>query len=167
MAFLIIFAVGIFLTILTFVLGELFDLGSGEADAGSELGEGSPSPFSSRILFVFLTAFGGFGYLGQAADWNIGLSVLLALAGGVAVAAGTFFLVVTPMARQQGSVHVNESDYVGLEGQVTSDIPAGSLGRVTFVVPASGARMSPAARSANGERIPFGTAVKVVGSGTG
>jgi hypothetical protein len=71
------------------------------------------------------------------------------------------------MSRQQGSVHVNESDYVGLEGQVTADIPEGGLGRVTFVVPASGARMSPAARSANGERIPFGTAIKVVGSGTG
>ncbi|MEX1103414.1 MAG: hypothetical protein WED87_04145 [Dehalococcoidia bacterium] len=167
MAFLIIFGVGIFLTVITFVVGELFDLGSGDVDTGGEVGEGTASPFSSRILFVFMTAFGGFGFIGQALDWNIGASVLLALAGGLAVSAGTFFLVVLPMARQQGSVHVNESDFVGLEGQVTAEIPEGGLGRVTFVAPASGARVSPAARSANGERIPFGMAVKVVGTGTG
>jgi hypothetical protein len=167
MAFLIIFGVGILLTAFTFILGDLFDFGGGDADAGAEVGEGGASPFSSRILFVFLTAFGGFGYIGQAMDWNVGAAVLLALAGGLAVAAGTFFAVVLPMSRQQGSTHVAETDYLELEGQVTAEIPEGGLGRVSLIAPGSGARVSPAARSANGERIPFGTAVKVVGVGTG
>lgn len=167
MAFLIIFGVGIFLTVLTFVVGELFDFGGGDVDTGGEVGEGGASPFSSRILFVFLTAFGGFGYIGQAMDWNVGASVLLALAGGLAVAAGTFFVVVLPMSKQQGSVHVKESDFLNLEAQVTAEIPEGGLGRIALIAPEGGARVSPAARSANGERIPFGTAVKVVGVGTG
>jgi hypothetical protein len=166
MVFLIIFGVGLLLAIVTFALGDLFDLGD-SGDAGSELGEQGASPFSSRILFVFLTAFGGFGYIGQALDWGTPAAVTLALAGGLVVAAGTFFLIVLPMSRQQGSVHVTENDYLNLEGQVTADIPDGGLGRVTFVVPASGARVSPAARSANGQRIPFGTAVKVIGAGSG
>lgn len=166
MAFLIIFGVGLVLAILTFVIGELFDFGD-SGDAGSEVGEQGASPFSSRILFVFLTAFGGFGYIGQSLDWSMPAAVTLALLGGVAVAAGTFFLIVLPMSRQQGSVHVTDDDYLGHEGQVTAEIPERGLGRVTLVVSSSGARMSPAARSANGERIPFGTSVKVVGVGPG
>jgi hypothetical protein len=167
MAFLIIFGVGLALAIITFVIGDLFDLGDGDADSGVHIGEHGASPFSSRILFVFLTAFGGFGYIGQSLDWDAGESVLLALAGGLGVAAGTFFLIVLPMSKQQGTTHVTEDDFLNREGQVTSEIPEGGLGRVTLVVPASGARVSPAARSANGERIPFGTSIRVVGVGTG
>ncbi len=167
MAFLIIFGLGLLLTVVTFAVGELFDFGGGDADSGSEMGDGTPSPFSSRILFVFLTAFGGFGFIGESMDWPIGGSVLLAMAGGLAVSAGTFFLVVAPMARQQGSVHVTEGDYLDKEGQVTAEIPENGLGRVTLVAASSGARMSPAAKSANGQRIPFGTSVRVVGVGTG
>ena len=167
MAFLIIFGVGLLLTLVTFAVGELFDMGGGDADSGAEMGEGTPSPFSSRILFIFLTAFGGFGYIGQSMDWGVGGSVLLAFVGGLAVSAGTFFLVVMPMARQQGSVHVTEGDFLDKEAQVTSEIPEGGLGRVTLIASSSGARVSPAAKSANGERITFGTSVKVVGVGTG
>ena len=39
MAFLIIFGIGLLLTIVTFVLGELFDFGGGDADAGGDVGE--------------------------------------------------------------------------------------------------------------------------------
>lgn len=166
MAFLIIFGVGLLLTVVTFVVGELFDFGGGDADAGGDLGD-TPSPFSSRILFIFLTAFGGFGFIAQSMDWNAAASVLSALVGGLVVAAGTFFLVVMPMARQQGSVHVSESDFLDREAQVTAEIPEDGLGRVTLIAPSSGARVSPPARSANGQRIPFGTSVKVVGVGTG
>jgi hypothetical protein len=166
MVFLIIFGVGLMLAVITFAVGELFDLGD-SGDAGSELGEPGASPFSSRILFVFMTAFGGFGYIGQSLDWGVPASITLALAGGLGVAAGTFFLIVLPMARQQGSVHVTEDEFLDREAQVTAEIPEGGLGRVTLVVRSSGARMSQAARSANGERIPFGTAVRVVGVGTG
>lgn len=167
MAFLIIFGIGLLLTVVTFAVGELFDFGGGDADAGADIGDGTPSPFSSRILFIFLTAFGGFGFIGESMDWPVGGSVLLAMVGGVVVSAGTFFLVVAPMARQQGSVHVTEGDFLEKEAQVTAEIPEGGLGRVTLVASSSGARMSPAARSANGQRIPFGTSVKVVGVGTG
>jgi hypothetical protein len=164
MIFLIIFGVGLLLLLVTFAIGELFDLGDGGHDAGHELGD-NPSPFSSRILFVFVTAFGGFGFIGQAADWPTWASVTFAVGGGLAVAAGTFFLVVLPMARQQGSVHVREADFLDLEGQVIIEIPEQGVGRVSFVHPGSGARVAQAARSADGQRIPGGTRVRVVDVG--
>jgi membrane-bound ClpP family serine protease len=167
MTFLIIFFVGLLLTVLVFAVGELFDLGDADADTGGEAGHGGPSPLSSRILFVFLTAFGGFGFLGDAAGWSVWLSITVGLLGGVAVAGGTFFLVVLPMSRQQGSVHVSEDDYLDREGQVTSEIPEEGVGRVTLVAPTSGARVSTASRSASGERIGNGTSVRIISVGTG
>lgn len=166
MGFLIIFGVALLLTVITFVVGELFDLGDATADTGGEIGH-APSPLSSRVIFVFATAFGGFGYIGTALDWPVWGATLLALVGGVIVAGGTFFLVVVPMARQQGSVTVRDEDFVDLIGEVTSEIPPAGLGRVTVVAPSSGARVSQPARSANGARISFGTRVRVVEAGGG
>jgi hypothetical protein len=166
-AFLTIFGVALVLLIVTFVIGEIFDLGDGGADhAGGELGH-SPSPFSSRIVFVFATAFGGFGYIGGAMDWPVWLAALFAIGGGLTVAAGTFFAIVMPMSRSQGSTDVHEADFAGLDGQVTSEIPAGGLGRVTVIAPTSKARVGLAARSADGERIPFGATVRIQIPGPG
>jgi hypothetical protein len=173
-AFLTIFGVGLGLLIVTFIVGELFEIGGdlfhdlfdfgGEAhvDLGADA-----SPFSSRILFVFATAFGGFGYIGAAMGWPIWAASALAVAGGLAVAAGTFFVIVLPMSRQQGSTDVHETDFEGLSGQVTSEIPAGGLGRVTVIAPTSKARVALAARSADGERIPFGATVRIEVPGPG
>ncbi len=168
MAYLIIFGFGLLFTMVTFVLGELFDMGGGDADAGGGLdADGSPSPFSSRILFVFMTAFGGFGYLATTADWPVWGDVGAAVVGGLFVAGGTYFLIVLPMSRQQGSVKVSFEDFLNLEGEITSEIPEGGVGRVTLIAPSSGARVSQAARSLNGERMSNGTVVRVVHVGAG
>ena len=165
-AFLVIFGIGLVLLLVAFIVGELFDFGDGGADAGSDLGD-SPSPFSSRVVFVFGTAFGGFGYIGTALDWPVWVAVVFAVIGAVIVAGGTFFLVVLPMARQQGSTDVHFTDFEGLDGQVTSEIPEGGLGRVTVIAPTSKARVGLAARSATGDRIPFGATVRIQHSGQG
>ncbi|MCK9520545.1 MAG: YqiJ family protein [Dehalococcoidia bacterium] len=169
MAFLVIFGLGLVLTVITFVIGELFDLGDVTADSGGEVGtEGATaSPFSSRILFVFATAFGGFGFIGSTSGWPLWASVGLAVVGGLLVAGGTFFLIVLPMARQQGWVRVSESEFVGAEGRITAEIPEGGTGRVTLVAASSGARVAQAARSADGSRIPLGTVVRIVHTGQG
>jgi len=168
MAFLVIFGVGILLTLVTFVVGELFDLGGdGDIDSGGGVGEGSASPFSSRVLFIFITAFGGFGYIGESLGWPWLGSSLFALAGGLAVAGGTFLLVILPMARQQGSVQVRQVDFVGLEGEVVVEVPEAGFGRVSLVAPSSGARVVQAARSGSGRRIPAGSIVRVTQVSTG
>jgi hypothetical protein len=175
--FLIICGVGLGLTLVTFILGELFEFGEGlfdglgdvDIDVGGPDGidlaggiDAGASPFSSRILFVAITAFGGFGFIALVSGAPMWAAVLIALAGAIAVSAGTFFLVVLPLARQQGSTHVSQRDFLDLEGQVTSSIPAAGLGQVVFVAPSSGARVVQSARSEDGQPIPSGTAVRVV-----
>jgi membrane-bound ClpP family serine protease len=167
-AFLIIFSLGLFLAFITFIVGELFDLGGdGGMDSGGPAGEGTPSPLSSRILFVFATAFGGFGFIGTVLEWPTWVSVLAAVVGGLLVAAGTFFLIVLPMAKQQGTTTVRAGDFVNLIGQVTSEIPEGGLGRVTVIAPASQARVGMPARADSGGRIAFGSTVRVLAEGGG
>jgi len=166
-AFLVIFSLGLFLAFITFIVGELFDLGDGGADSGGPVGEGTPSPLSSRILFVFATAFGGFGFIGTVLEWPTWVAVLAAVVGGLLVAAGTFFLIVLPMAKQQGSTTVRASDFVNLTGQVTSEIPEGGLGRVTVIAPTSQARVGMPARAESGGRIAFGATVRVLSEGGG
>ncbi len=167
-AFLIIFSLGLFLAFITFIVGELFDLGGdGGMDSGGPVGEGTPSPLSSRILFVFATAFGGFGFIGTVLEWPMWIAVLAAVVGGLVVAAGTFFLIVLPMAKQQGSTTVKASDFVNMHGQVTSEIPENGLGRVTVIAPTSQARVGMPARAESGGRIAFGSTVRVVAEGGG
>ena len=146
MVFLIIFVIGLVLTLTVFLIGELFDLGD-YGDSGDAVGAETPSPLSSRILFVFITAFGGVGFIADALGWPLPLSILAGLVGGTAVAAGTFFLVVLPMARQQGSTSLKLDDLMDLEGEVTDDIPAGGIGKVVIVPPGTGARVAQATRS--------------------
>lgn len=169
MIFLIIFAVGLALALVTFVVGELFDLGDfgGDGADGHSLGAEGASPFSSRILFVFMTAFGGVGFIAQSLDWALPLAIAAAVVGGAAVAGGTFFLIVLPMSRQQGSQKLSLDDLMDLVGEVTDDIPAGGLGKVALVPPGTRTRVSRAARSQNGAHLPPGTVVRVVHVGPG
>ena len=64
---------------------------------------GGQSPFRSRVIFVFITAFGGLGFIGTTFDWALWASALLGLAGGALVAGGTFAFLIVPLARQQGT----------------------------------------------------------------
>jgi hypothetical protein len=177
--FLIIFAVGLTMLIIAVAFGGIFHIGGDHVEHHFDFGGhhelephglavgDHPSPFNSRILFVFMTAFGGVGYIGQSLGWPLGISAGVAVLGGLAVAGGTFFLVVLPLARQQGSVRVSESDFLHMEGQVTDEIPAGGLGRVALVPAQSGARVMLIARAMDGQTIPFGTAIRVVQLGSG
>jgi hypothetical protein len=167
MAFLIIFFLGLVLAALTFAVGELFHFGDAGADTGGDLSsEGvGHSPFSSRILFVFMTAFGGAGFVARSFDAPLWLALLAAIAGGLVVAGGTFFLIVAPMSRQQGSTRVTLADFVDMEAEVQADIPEGGVGRVSVVAPSSGARVVRAARAQSGKRIPAGTRVRITHAG--
>lgn len=188
-AFLTIFLVGFVLAVVSWIVGELFELGGDAVESIGELADGidltpdgagagvdlagsidgyTPSPVSSRVIFSGLTAFGGFGVIGSVLDWPLAATTLFALAGFVLASAGMFFGVVLPIAKQQGSLHVRRSDYAGLEVAVGISIPADGVGQVTFEDPNSGALMTEAASSALGEAIPAGTQVKiirVIGSG--
>ena len=125
--FLGIAAVGFAVLIISFFLGEIFDF-FGDHEVGHDAGDGI-SILSSRVLSVFVTAFGGFGAIGTYLDYSIGVSTAMGLAGGV-VFGGLIYLFASFLLGQQASTDVRISELAGKTGQVSVAIPKGGVGQV-------------------------------------
>lgn len=142
--FLIIGGVGFTLLIFTWIVGEMFDLGHDLAGfvgheigtAGVDLGGhemAGPSPFSSRVVFTFLTAFGGGGAIASLYGQPMGISILFALAAGLAMASSTWLLARVLWQRQSSST-LEMSTLVGRKGRVVVGMSSGDVGQVTLLV---------------------------------
>lgn len=158
--FLAIASIGFLFLLLSLIFGELFDhFGGGfDHDADHDLGHGGPSFFSSRVLSVFVTAFGGVGAIGV----NYGMSVLGASAAGFA--SGVFFGAIvfffaSFLYGQQASTRVQSGEMVGKSARVVVAIPAGGLGQVRCQL---GEEMiDKVAKAKDGSAIAFNSVVKI------
>lgn len=123
--FIAIAAIGFLFLIVTLVFGEIFDL----FDVDHDLEHGGPGFFSSRVMAVFITAFGGTGAIAT----NYGLSPMPAAAAGIASGfffGGLIFLFARFLYGQQASSDVHPTDLVGQSCRVVIAIPSGGLGQV-------------------------------------
>jgi hypothetical protein len=152
--FLAIAAVGFLFLIVTLVFGEVFDF----FDVDHDFEHGGPGFFSSRVIAVFITAFGCFGAIGT----HYGLSPMAA--SGVGVASGVFFAgIIFVFARflygQQASSDVKPADLVGQPCRVVIAIPPGGLGQVRCRVGEE--LVDKIARSSDGDPVPENTPVVI------
>jgi membrane protein implicated in regulation of membrane protease activity len=123
--FLTIAAIGFLFLLFSLLFGDL----GHELHFDHGLEHGGVSFFSTRIISVFITAFGGFG----AVATHYGLSTFAA--SGVGMVSGGFFAsLIYAFARflygQQASTEVSHSDLVGQTARVVVAIPAGGVGQV-------------------------------------
>jgi membrane protein implicated in regulation of membrane protease activity len=152
--FLAIAAVGFLFLIITLVFGELFDFFEFDHD----FEHGGPGLFSSRVISVFITAFGCFGAIGT----QYGMSPMAA--SGLGVASGLFFGgVIFVFARflygQQASSDVRPADLVGQQGRIVVAIPAGGIGQVRCRIGEE--LVDKIARSNDSEPVPENTLVVI------
>ena len=157
MMFAIIGGVGFVFLLISLVVGDLFemvgvDLGGG-VDAGVDFGL-----LDSRVLAVFITAFGGFGVIGAQLGFGAVGGSLSGLLGGV-----VFATVVSAFGRflvaQQASSTVTDSDLIGRPAQVTVSIRPGSVGQITAKI--GDERVERVARAKDRMEIAAGSIVKV------
>jgi membrane-bound ClpP family serine protease len=175
--FFLLMMIGGGMLIVSFLVGELFefahDLGDSLGDAlggvldsiGLHLpqsldGDGGASPFSSRVVFAFVTAFGGMGtiltYYGVSDVVTILLSLVAGFAGGAVV-----WLFAYVFFRKSVTTQYKDADLIGAPGRVTMAIPgAGQLGEVSITVNESSTTWF--AVSADGEPIAAETPVTVI-----
>src|SRR5688500_8766500 len=80
--------VGSFLDGVGDAVGEQFDLGSGDADAGhgEAGGDEGPSPLSLRNLMAFMTAYGASGLITSSYGWSTLASSLFGVIPGFLLA---------------------------------------------------------------------------------
>ncbi len=156
--FVIIGMVGFFFLIVSALFGG-HDVDHGFEPGGHELGHEGASPFSLRVISLFLTAFGATGAIARSYNLGYPLSTGLGMGAGLVVGFVGFRLIDFFM-RQQASSIVGEEDLVGALGEVAVAIPAGGLGQVGVTV--RGKRMYSPARATGDIAIEEGTSVKVV-----
>ena len=154
--FLAIAAVGFVFLLISLVFGEIFDhLGGGFEH---DFDHGGPGLLSTRILSVFITAFGGFG----AVATHYGLTPVPA--SGVGFASGVFFaLIIYAFARflwgQQASSDVRTVDLIGQTARVVIGIPASGVGQVRCRMGEE--LIDKIARAQNEEAIPENAVVRI------
>jgi hypothetical protein len=160
--FLGIAAIGFLVLIISFAFGELFDhadlFGGHDADLHGELGGGGVSFLSSRVISVFVTAFGGFGAIGIHLGYGVGASTGMGLAGGL-VFGGLIYLFATFLYSQQASTDILVSDLVGQTAEVIVAIPKGGVGQVRCALGPN--MIEKIARSKDGGEIPLNTLVRI------
>jgi membrane protein implicated in regulation of membrane protease activity len=154
--FLGIAAVGFIFLLISLIFGEVFDhFGDAHFDS---LDHGGPSFFSTRILSVFVTSFGGFGAIAS----HSGLSILAS--SGVGFLSGVFFAgLIYMFARflhgQQATTEVRSADLIGQPARVVVAIPAGGVGQVRCQIGEE--VLDKVAQSREGAPIPENTMVRV------
>jgi len=158
--FLGIAAFGFFFLIFSLIAGDLFghgDVGGHDVGVHGEV-HGGVSFFSSRVLSVFVTAFGGFGAIGIHLDYSVEVSTLFGVIGGFFFG-GIIYLFASFLYGQQASSDIHTSDMVGQTAQVTVAIPKDGVGQVRMTMGES--VVEKIARAQDGGEIPAGTLVKI------
>ena len=154
--FLAIAVFGFIFVIASSILGDVFEHGDLGHDADGH-GAG-PSLLSSRILSVFVTAFGSFGAIGVHLGYGVGASTAMGFGGGV-LFAGVIYAFASFLYSQQASSHVRTGDLLGNTAQVSVTIPQGGVGQVRCTL--GDTVVEKIARATNNEQIPANTLVRI------
>jgi membrane protein implicated in regulation of membrane protease activity len=147
---------GFLFLLVSLIFGEIFEHFEGGLD--HDLDHGGPGFLSTRVLSVFVTAFGGFG----AISTHYGLSVLPA--SGIGFGSGVVFAwAIYAFARflygQQASSGTRSVDVIGHTARVVVAIPAGGVGQIRCQIGEE--LIDRIARSQDGESIPENALVRV------
>jgi membrane protein implicated in regulation of membrane protease activity len=154
--FLIVAGVGFVFLILSLLFGEVFEHFDGGLD--HDLDHGGPGFFSTRVISVFVTAFGSFGAIAS----HYGLSPLpasLVGTGSGLVFATAIYAFARFLYGQQATSEVRAADLVGQSARVVVSIPPGGVGQVRCRIGEE--LVDKIARAGDGAPIPENTPVRV------
>ena len=154
--FAIIGGIGFVFLLVSLVVGDIFEAVGFDLDAGDS---GLDFGFlDSRVLAVFITAFGGFGAIGVQIGFGAIGSSLIGLLGGV-IFGGIVSLFGRFLIGQQASSSVTDDDLIGKTAQVAVGIRQGQVGQISVRI--GDERVEKIARSKDGEEIKVGAIVRV------
>jgi hypothetical protein len=156
--FLAIACIGFLFLLISLIFGEIFDHFDFDHDIDHDLGHGGPGFFSTRVMSVFITAFGGFGAIGVRNGYSILASSAMGFGGGV-IFASLIYAFARFLYSQQASSTVRVADLVGRSAEVIVAIPANNVGQIRCLIGES--MVEKMARSRDGSPIPFNSIVTV------
>ncbi len=174
--YLLCFVVGLLLSVLSFVLGDLhfhihlpfhwelpyLHIGTPHAPhiGGGPHAEAGLPAVNFGTITAFLAWFGGIGYLLAKHSHLYAFTALgIAMLGGLVGGAIVFFFISRVLLRYEADYVPEDCDMVGILGRISSSIFKGGTGEIVYVQ--GGTRHSCAARSEDGTAISKGTEVVV------
>jgi hypothetical protein len=155
-----------------FLFGTLFTIGSlilGVADIGADSGgadhslgdHGFGNLFNVTSILAFVTWFGGVGYVVRnTIDWHWSLSLVAAIAGGVAAGWVVLWFIRTVLRSPHDTLDPKDFERVGVLARVSSSIRADGVGEIVWEQ--RGSRMVTSAKASTSEPIGRGTEVLVL-----
>jgi membrane protein implicated in regulation of membrane protease activity len=154
--FLVIAGVGFVFLLLSFFLGDLFEHLNADIDLAS--GNDGIALLDSRVISIFLTAFGGVGAICSKLGFGVTLSSLGGLLGGITLG-GIVFYFGRLLYRQQASSSVGAHQLIGRTAEVVVTIKPGSVGQITCRIGPE--RIEKLARAKNDSEIKAGSQVRI------
>jgi hypothetical protein len=152
--FLGIAGIGFIFLIISAVFGEIFDFFDHDVD----FDHGGPGILSSRVIAVFITAFGAFGAIAVNNGMSAGAASGVGAGSGV-VFGGVIYMFLRFLYGQQASSDVLAADLVGQSGRVIIGIPANGVGQVRVRIGEE--LVDKVAQSRDGLALPENTPVKI------
>ena len=123
--FLAIAVVGFVFLLISLVFGEIFEF----FDHGVDFDHGGPGVLSSRVIAVFITAFGAFGAIATNNGLAPGPASAVGMGSGL-LFGGAMYGFLRFLYGQQATSEVLTSDLVGQSARVVVAIPANGVGQV-------------------------------------
>lgn len=111
--------------LIALVFGEIFDF----FDHDLDFDHGGPGVLSSRVIAVFITAFGAFGAIATNNGLGPGPASAVGLGSGL-LFGGVIYAFLRFLYGQQASSDVVAADLVGQNARVVVAIPANGVGQV-------------------------------------
>ena len=149
-------AIGFVFLLVSFLFGDIFERLGLDIDLGVGGGAHDLGWFDSRVLSMFVTAFGGFGAMATLLGLGVVASSALGLAGGMALGGAVLFFG-RLLYQQQASSSVSAHHLIGRIAKVTVTIQAGSVGQISCLIGEE--RVEKLARSRNDNEIKAGVMV--------
>ena len=158
--FLAIGALGFLFLLVSLIVGDIFEAVGVDLsfDASHDFGV-----LDSRVIAIFLTAFGGFGAIGTSLGWGAVGGSLFGLAGGFFFGAIVFYFGKL-LYSQQSSSSVAMEDLIGRTAQVIVNIKPDQLGQISCRIGEE--RVEKLARTTSGEEIKAGQLVRIESIGS-
>lgn len=153
--FLVIGGLGFLFLLISLIVGDIFDAFGANLSLDTSHDFGI---FDSRVIAVFLTAFGGFGAIGAQLGWGAGFGSLFGLLGGVFFGAIVFYFGKL-LYSQQSSSSVTAEDLIGRTAQVVVNIKPNQLGQISCNIGEE--RVEKLARTTSGEELRAGQLVRI------
>ena len=123
--FVAIAVIGFAFLLIALIFGEIFDF----FDHDLDFDHGGPGLLSSRVIAVFITAFGAFGAIATNNGLAPGAASAVGLGSGV-IFGGVIYGFLRFLYGQQATSEVLATDLVGQSARVVIAIPANGVGQV-------------------------------------